>query len=300
MTDTDTGTNTGAGTDTATATVTGTRGDEAAAVKETGFITAVIRAMEHERPDAYLADHHAELLSTPRSRLMAREALAAGGTVGSVIVRGRFGDIALQEAVADGVTQVVCLAAGSDTRAWRLGLPARTRYFEVDLPGQLEAKEALLAPVADQLACDRVALSEDLRGETWPRRLREAGHEPGRATVWIVEGLLPYLRLEHFAGLLSRIRSLSGPGSVLLVDAPHSAYFRDPANEEFLAFMASRGSAFRLGLDDLGGLLGAHGWRAEAYTLGGLAEGACSWVPEPPARLCPPRDHHWVARARLA
>jgi methyltransferase (TIGR00027 family) len=281
-------------------TATGRRGDRAAAVKETAFITAVIRAMENDRPDPYLTDRYAALLSTPRSRRMAQEALAAGGTIGSVIVRGRFGDIALQQAVADGVTQVVCLAAGSDTRAWRLGLPARTRYFEIDLPGQLQAKEALLAPVEDQLTCLRVALGEDLLGETWPRRLTDAGYAPERPAVWIVEGLMPYLGVAPFTRLLTRIGKLSSRGSVLLVDAPHPAYFEDPANERFLVFMESRGSAFRPGPDDFGGLLGRHGWCAEAYTLNGLAADDCAWLPAPPERLCPPHDHHWVVRAHLA
>lgn len=280
--------------------MTGT-GDEAVrAVMETGFITAVIRAVENDRPDAYLKDGFAALLSTAGSRARADEALAAGGTVGSVIVRGRFGDVALAQAVAEGTEQVVCLAAGGDTRAWRLGLPARTRFFEVDLPGQLGAKEALLAPVADRLTCRRVSLAADLREETWPRRLAAAGHEPDRPTVWIVEGILPYLETAHFARLVARIGAVSGRGSTLLVDAPHTAYFTDPDNAAFLAFMRARGSAFRLGLDDLGGFLARYGWRAEAYTLRGLAGGECGWLPAPPERLCPPRDHHWVARARLA
>ncbi|MFD5713140.1 class I SAM-dependent methyltransferase [Streptomyces pharetrae] len=279
----------------------GTRRDDGhTAVKETSFITAVIRAMENDRPDAYLADPHAALLSTPRSRALAQEALAAGGTVGSVIVRGRFGDIALGEAMAEGITQVVCLAAGGDTRAWRLPLPADTRFFEIDLPGQLEAKDALLAPVEDRITCRRVTLGDDLRGSTWPRRLGDAGYDRARPAVWIVEGLLPYLEFEHFARLLTRIEEMSSPGSVLLADAPHAAYFRDPANAPFLAFMQARGSAFRLGLEDFGGLLNRCGWQAEAYTLRQLAAGGCPWVPAPPERLCPPRDHHWVARARLA
>ncbi len=276
------------------------RDGELEAVKETSFITAVIRAMEHDRPDAYLVDPHAALLSTPRSRAMAEEALAAGGTTGSVIVRARFGDIALGQAIGEGITQVVCLAAGSDTRAWRLGLPVRTRFFEVDLPGQLEAKEKLLEPVADRLTCHRVALGEDLRHGTWPQRLVDAGYEQGEPAVWIIEGLLPYLRVEHFTRLIDNVRMMSSRGSVLLVDAPHAEFYRDPANEGFLAFMRSRGSAFQLGLDDLGGFLGEHGWQAEAWTLGELAAGACAWVPPPPERLCPPHDHHWVARARLA
>ncbi|MFF4426471.1 hypothetical protein ACFY04_37935 [Streptomyces sp. NPDC001549] len=87
---------------------------------------------------------------------------------------------------------------------------------------------------------------------------------------------------------------------MLLVDAPHTAYFEDAANERFLAFMESRGSAFRPGPDDFGDLLARHGWWAEPYTLSRLAAGACAWLPAPPERLCPPHDHHWVVRAHLA
>ncbi|MFI5798208.1 class I SAM-dependent methyltransferase [Streptomyces sp. NPDC051677] len=279
---------------------TARRDDRSEAVKETSFITAVIRAMENAHPDPYLVDRHAELLSTPRSKMLAAEALAAGGTVGSVIVRGRFGDIALRQAVAEGITQAVCLAAGSDTRAWRLGLPSDTRFFEIDLPGQLEAKEMLLAPVKDQLACRRVSLSEDLRSEIWPHRLIAAGYAVNRPTVWIVEGLLPYLQVEQFTRLITDVKEISAPGSVLLIDAPHAEFYRDPDNEQFLAFMKSRGSAFQLGLDDFADFLGRYGWRAEAYTLRQLSEGACAWLPSPPARLCPPHDHHWLARAYLA
>ncbi|MGC5052398.1 SAM-dependent methyltransferase [Micromonospora sp. DT48] len=276
------------------------REDESRAVKETSFITAVIRAMEHDRADAYLADPYAELLSTPVSRKMADAALAAGGTIGSVIVRARFGDIALREAISDGITQVVCLAAGSDTRAWRLGLPAGTRFFEIDLPGQLEAKDRLLEPVRDRLTCRRVCLGEDLRRETWPQRLLAAGYQPDRPTVWIIEGLLPYLQVEDFTRLIGTVRKMSALGSVLLVDAPHADFFTDPTNETFLTFMRSRGSAFQLGLDDLGDFLRHQGWTAEAYTLRQLHAGECAWLPAPPERLCPPHDHHWVARAHLS
>ncbi|WP_369405432.1 class I SAM-dependent methyltransferase, partial [Streptomyces exfoliatus] len=44
---------------------------------------------------------------------------------GSQVLRPRVAP----EVRAEGITQVVCLAAGSDTRAWRLGLPPATRFF---------------------------------------------------------------------------------------------------------------------------------------------------------------------------
>lgn len=56
-------------------------------------------------------------------------------------VRTRYIDEALQQAIADGVTQVVILGAGYDTHAYRfLDLLARTRLFEVDRPAMQAVK----------------------------------------------------------------------------------------------------------------------------------------------------------------
>lgn len=61
------------------------------------------------------------------------------------VIRTRFFDDYLLAACAAGCRQVVLLAAGLDTRAYRLDWPPATHLFEVDLPCVLLFKEHLLA-----------------------------------------------------------------------------------------------------------------------------------------------------------
>jgi hypothetical protein len=67
-----------------------------------------------------------------------------GGTSGffssHAVVRTRFYDDCLLDAAGDGLRQVVLLAVGLDTRAYRLAWPEGLRLFELDLPGVLRFK----------------------------------------------------------------------------------------------------------------------------------------------------------------
>ncbi|MFD3330746.1 class I SAM-dependent methyltransferase [Streptomyces sp. NPDC058701] len=267
-------------------------------MEETAFITAVIRADENRRTDRYLIDPFADHLVTPRARFAAARALEAGGTTGSVILRGRFGDQVLRDAVDSGITQVVVLGAGSDTRCWRLPLVSAVQVYEVDLPGQLEAKERLLSGLP-RPTCRRTLLDCDLRSPGWTSALAGRGHHRGRRTLWVVEGLLPYLSPEESDRLLAEVSAVSAADSVITLDAPDARYLAEPANAGFLTYMERAGSPFLHGVQDMASYLGAFGWRAAAYSVADLGEGRCTGMPRPPRRLCAPRDHHWIARAQI-
>ena len=60
-------------------------------------------------------------------------------------VRTHFFDAYFADAVAAGIRQVVILAAGLDSRAYRLDWPAGTVVYEIDLPKVLEYKAETLA-----------------------------------------------------------------------------------------------------------------------------------------------------------
>lgn len=64
------------------------------------------------------------------------------------MIRTRFYDDYLTAATAAGSRQVVLLAAGLDTRAFRLAWPAGTRVFELDLPGVLAFRRRCWTPAA--------------------------------------------------------------------------------------------------------------------------------------------------------
>ncbi|GAA1030426.1 MULTISPECIES: SAM-dependent methyltransferase [Amycolatopsis] len=110
------------------------------------------------------------------------------GIADYVQLRARFFDDLITGSDAP---QVVLLAAGLDARAFRLDLSGRDVY-EVDQPRVLAFKHDVLARLGATPRCRRHPVGADLR-ENWPAALETAGFDPARPSVWIAEGLLPYL-----------------------------------------------------------------------------------------------------------
>ena len=63
-------------------------------------------------------------------------------------VRTNFFDTYFNDAVASGIRQVVILASGLDSRAYRLDWPAGTTVYEIDQPQVLDYKSTTLAETA--------------------------------------------------------------------------------------------------------------------------------------------------------
>lgn len=134
-------------------------------------------------------------------------------------VRSRFFDEAVLAVADTGVRQVVLLAAGLDARGLRLDWPGGTTVYEVDQPQVLEFKDRVVAEQGwgGKPGPDRVAVPVDLRHD-WPGALRAAGFDPSRPTVWLAEGLLPYLPADAETLLFDRVQELSAPGSRIAVE----------------------------------------------------------------------------------
>ncbi|WP_322857840.1 class I SAM-dependent methyltransferase [Mycobacterium shigaense] len=133
-------------------------------------------------------------------------------------VRTHFFDSYFADAVADGLRQVVILAAGLDSRAYRLDWPAGTAVYEVDQPKVLEYKTGILEAHGAVPAADRRPVAVDLRGD-WPAALAAAGFDRSRPTAWLAEGLLPYLPSDAQDRLLEMVTALSAPGSQVAIEA---------------------------------------------------------------------------------
>lgn len=151
----------------------------------------------------------------------------------------------------NGLDQVVILAAGLDTRAWRLPWISDTCVYELDQPKVLEFKEQVLAGHNARPATRYVAVPIDLRHD-WPTALRESGFKPSRPTAWSAEGLLPYLPAEAQDLLFERIDELSAVGSRITVEAFGADFFSADAIERRRTRMAqARRAAAEAGHDDL-------------------------------------------------
>jgi methyltransferase (TIGR00027 family) len=131
-----------------------------------------------------------------------------------VAVRTRVFD---QFLTLPGVSQAVVLAAGLDSRAFRLKWPAGFGYYEVDRPAVLDFKTSVLRELGARPACRHHVLHGDLRAD-WRTQLLDAGFSTSAPSVWLVEGVTPYLDSETVRGMLHEIRELSAPGSRVAVE----------------------------------------------------------------------------------
>ncbi|OBI87925.1 class I SAM-dependent methyltransferase [Mycobacterium asiaticum] len=130
----------------------------------------------------------------------------------AMAIRTRFFDDFFAQATAAGIRQAVILAAGLDSRAYRLPWPSGTTVFEVDQPQVIEFKTATLSQLGAEPTANRRTVAVDLRDD-WPAALRDAGFDPTQRTAWIAEGLLGYLPAEAQDRLLDQVTALSVPGS---------------------------------------------------------------------------------------
>src|SRR5215471_17122089 len=110
-------------------------------ISDTARWVAVYRARETERPDAVFRDPFARALAGERGEQIARAIPFADEASWSFVARTYLFDRFVTRAVEGGVDLIVNLAAGLDTRPYRLQLPAALRWVEVDLPEILDYKE---------------------------------------------------------------------------------------------------------------------------------------------------------------
>jgi methyltransferase (TIGR00027 family) len=123
-------------------------------------------------------------------------------------VRTRFFDTFFVDATEAGLRQAVILAAGLDTRAYRLAWPPGPVIFEIDQPRVIEFKTRTLADLGATPAADRMAVAVDLRDD-WSGALRDNGFDSKLPTAWIAEGLLGYLPPDAQDRLFDNITALS-------------------------------------------------------------------------------------------
>jgi methyltransferase (TIGR00027 family) len=132
-------------------------------------------------------------------------------------VRTHFFDEFFATGTAAGIRQVVIVAAGLDSRAYRLDWPSGTMVFEIDQPKVLEYKTATLSRAGVIPSATRREVAADLRHD-WPAALRAAGFDPDAPTAWLAEGLLPFLPGEAQESMFAAIDGLSAPGSQIAVE----------------------------------------------------------------------------------
>ncbi|NKI40881.1 SAM-dependent methyltransferase [Streptomyces physcomitrii] len=190
----------------------------------TALAVAAARARESLRPDRLINDPYAGAfveaagLDLPFLRLEAPGEQSDPALMTDYVgVRSRVFDDFLVAAAEDGLRQVVVLASGLDSRAFRLPWPAGTRCFELDQPLVLDFKLRVLGAEGAEPLCAHTPVPVDLRDD-WAAALEAAGFDGALPTAWLAEGLLPYLPPAAEEQLFREIDRLSAPGSRAAVE----------------------------------------------------------------------------------
>jgi len=166
-------------------------------ISDTARWVAIYRAHESERPDAHFKDPFARRLSGERGARMEAAMPEAKFSAWAFVARTvAFDEIVLAEG-ARGVDLVVNLAAGLDARPYRLELPAKLKWIEVDLPALIEAKSAELHDEKPHCALERIAA--DLSDADARRRLLQEIGARGRDALVVTEGLIAYFSEDEVA-----------------------------------------------------------------------------------------------------
>src|SRR3954469_3323890 len=266
----------------------------ATSVGATAVMVAAARAAETERDQPLIRDPYAKVLVAGAGTgvwefMLDGEFTAKVGDadpeVAAIVehmgsyqaVRTHFFDAYFTDAAAAGIRQIVILASGLDSRAYRLQWPAGTTVYEIDQPKVLEYKAATLAQHGATPTALRREVPIDLRND-WPKALREAGFDPSVPTAWLAEGLLMYLPADAQDRLFENITALSAPGSRISAETVgiHAADRRERMRERFGRLAAQFGVDSTLDVGeltyedpdraDVAVWLDEHGWRSTAVT----------------------------------
>ncbi len=232
------------------------------ALAQTARTMAAVRARESARPGALFRDPLAATLAG-EDALDALEAEAPQIRDNPfAVIRTRVFDEWLEQVTErTDLRQVVLVAAGMDSRAFRLRWPAGLTLWELDQPAVLDLKERLLTTEGAVPRCERRQVAIDLERDDWSGLLRAAGFEVALPCVWLAEGFFEYPDSATVERLLRTMAALAAPGSHLGADVASQSLLTARWMAPYLRAFEQRGAPWRFGTDQPEVLLARCGWR---------------------------------------
>ncbi len=225
------------------------------------------RALESERADALFDDPYARRMAGDLGSSIVREIPHGESMAWAVVVRTAVMDEIILDQVAQGVTQVLNLGAGLDTRAFRLALPSSLSWFDVDLPRMVTHRRACLKGLKPH--CRHVHIAADVTDATALRRTLDKISLGAGPMLVVTEGLLIYLDPGQVTALATSLIAVTAarwwltdlvspmllgmvgakwPSNEAAVSAPFQFAPRDSA--QFFEPLGWREASFRSTLDE--------------------------------------------------
>ncbi|MGZ4840671.1 MAG: class I SAM-dependent methyltransferase [Candidatus Angelobacter sp.] len=232
-------------------------------ISDTALWVAVYRARETERPDALFHDPFARKLAGERGEQIAKDMQAGQRYEWPYIARTVRFDQIVTEQITRGADMVINLAAGLDTRPYRMELPASLQWVEIDFPAMIDYKEEVMAGEKPRCALERVRL--DLADVGARRELFQRLGNSARKVLVLAEGLLVYLTRDEVSGLSRDLAAqssfrdwaidLCSPGLLKML-------------QKNLGALSEAGSPLKFGPEEGPEYFTASGWKAaEVYSM---------------------------------
>jgi methyltransferase (TIGR00027 family) len=237
-----------------------TQGNPIRNVSDTALWVAIYRAMESERPDAIFHDPYARRLGGERGQAIV-DAMPRGKMMSwPMVVRTAVMDEIILRCVQHGAATVLNLAAGLDTRPYRLALPASLRWRHVDLPDMIDYFRSHMS--GETPRCKLEFIAADLRDADARREVFTNAARFGPVLV-VTEGLLIYLEPSDVADLARDLHDI----------ARAKWWLSDLASPMLLKYlerqwqpMLKEGNApFRFGPAESSAFFAPFGWREIEY-----------------------------------
>lgn len=269
-------------------------------VSDTARWTALHRATESSRPDALFSDPLAERLAGDHGRAIVAAVPRRTRNGWWLVARTKIIDDVIADSIANGCDRVLNLAAGYDTRPYRLDLPADFTWVEADLPKLQAEKTQLLADEVPRCRLTRAAV--DLSDPQARDAFLDEALNGAKSALVLTEGLTMYLEDSDVVALSEAFKrpqvawwmlDFAGPGLKRLINKKMAGMLQ---NAPF-KFAPDNGLAF---FEDLG-------WRT--VHVESLFDGAyrfhrlpsvmrpLAWLPKPDPRR--PGTRAWSAAALL-
>jgi methyltransferase (TIGR00027 family) len=226
-------------------------------VSDTALWVGAYRAEESERPDALFHDPFARKLAGERGfRIL--DSMPKGRKYSwPMVVRTVLLDRMILDCLAKGADLVLNLAAGLDSRPYRMKLPAELQWIEVDLPAMTEYKSKILAN--EKPVCRLERIVADLADPSARHAVLGQVAQRGRNIMVMTEGLLVYLEESDVIALAEELAAaksyrwwatdLSSPGLIRMM------------KKTWGKETGQAGAPFKFAPDKGPGFFEDHGWR---------------------------------------
>ncbi len=145
------------------------------------------------------------------------EWLLMPGITLNYILRKKFIEEKVLEAIENGTTQIINIGAGFDTLAWRLSKKYPTlNFIEIDHPATSKDKTKAIFNT-DSISSNLHFIAADLSEISLDSVLQDSKEfDATQKTLYICEGVLMYLDEIHVSGLFDSLRNLTGKDTIFI------------------------------------------------------------------------------------